>query len=88
MSLPGEVSGKPRAEQQAPPWHQAYPPPTVTDPPSVSRQELLQLFREGKVAGRDFVLVDLRRNDHEVSEEHDLFSCKRVSLWLIFKKRC
>ncbi|KAL9111841.1 MAG: hypothetical protein Q9187_007859, partial [Circinaria calcarea] len=65
MSLSAEAPGKPEAGKQAPPWHQAYPPPKVTDPPSVSRQELLRLFREGEVAGKDFVLVDLRRNDYE-----------------------
>ncbi|KAJ8103383.1 Rhodanese-like domain-containing protein [Lipomyces tetrasporus] len=46
------------------PWYAAYPE-AVTVPDPISRQELLQWFREGKTAGRDFVLVDLRRTDHE-----------------------
>jgi hypothetical protein len=47
------------------PWHASYPAPR-TVAPSLSRQELLQWFREGKRAGTDFVLVDLRRTDFEV----------------------
>ncbi|RMJ24882.1 RHOD [Aspergillus sp. HF37] len=46
------------------PWHASYPAPR-TVAPSLSRQELLQWFREGKRAGTDFVLVDLRRTDFE-----------------------
>lgn len=49
-----------------PPWHAAYPAPKAT-PNTLPRQELLQWFREGKQAGRDFVLVDVRRTDFEVS---------------------
>lgn len=49
------------------PWHAAYPTPDGT-PASISREELLQYMREGAVPGRDFLLVDLRRNDHEVPE--------------------
>ncbi|KAK9371668.1 Rhodanese-like domain-containing protein [Lipomyces chichibuensis] len=46
------------------PWYAAYPE-ARTVAASISRLELLQWFREGKKAGRDFVLVDLRRTDHE-----------------------
>ncbi|KAK9342813.1 Rhodanese-like domain-containing protein [Lipomyces starkeyi] len=46
------------------PWYAAYPE-AVTVPASISRQELLQWFRDGMKTGRDFVLVDLRRTDHE-----------------------
>lgn len=48
-----------------PPWHAAYPAPNAT-PGALPRQELLRWFREGKQAGRDFVLVDVRRTDFEV----------------------
>lgn len=48
-----------------PPWHTAYPAPKST-PDALPRQNLLQWFREGKQAGRDFVLVDVRRTDFEV----------------------
>jgi hypothetical protein len=48
------------------PWHAAYPAPKST-PSSLSRSTLLQWITEGKIAGKDYVLVDLRRNDHTVS---------------------
>jgi arsenical-resistance protein 2 len=47
-------------------WHAAFPAPRNTAR-SISREEMLQWMREGKQAGKDYVLVDLRRNDHEVS---------------------
>ncbi|KAM5373259.1 hypothetical protein ACJZ2D_007088 [Fusarium nematophilum] len=48
------------------PWYAAYPIPRHTQPGSLTREELLKMMKGGdNVAGRDFVLVDLRRNDHE-----------------------
>lgn len=61
--------------QAQPPWHAAYPPPKNSSPESISRAELLQLLllhynnfdgHETKTK-KDFVLIDLRRMDHEVS---------------------
>ena len=49
-----------------PPWHAAFPPPRNENPGSISREELLQRFKSGEQAGVDFLLVDLRRLDHEV----------------------
>lgn len=49
------------------PWHAAYPAPRNTNPDSVSRQDLLQWLEAGQESGKDFLLVDLRRTDHEVS---------------------
>ena len=49
----------------AQPWHAAYPEPTLTAA-SVTRQEVLRWFRDGRQPGKDFVLVDLRRTDFEV----------------------
>ncbi|CAG8887035.1 unnamed protein product [Penicillium egyptiacum] len=46
------------------PWHAAYPAPRGAAS-SISREELLQWIRDGKQAGKDFVLVDLRRTDYE-----------------------
>jgi hypothetical protein len=57
------MSAQPPTEQ---PWHAAFPAPRNTAR-SISREEMLQWMREGKQAGKDYVLVDLRRNDHEVS---------------------
>ena len=37
-----------------------------SSPPSVSRDEVLQWLVQGQKPGKDFVLVDLRRNDHKV----------------------
>jgi len=49
-----------------PPWHAAYPAPK-TDAPSITRDAVLEMLRNGRdTAGKDFVLVDLRRADHEV----------------------
>jgi arsenical-resistance protein 2 len=47
------------------PWHAAYPAPRGAAP-SISREELVQWIRDGKQAGKDFILVDLRRTDYEV----------------------
>jgi len=51
--------------EEPPPWHAAYPAPRTTNPPSVSRAELRAWLKEGQTPGVNFVLVDLRRNDHE-----------------------
>lgn len=49
------------------PWYAAYPTPRHAPPGSLTREELLRMMKAGdSVAGRDFVLIDLRRNDHEV----------------------
>ena len=51
------------------PWHAAYPSPRNKDPDSISRAELLQRLQAGEKPGVDFLLVDLRRTDHEVDLE-------------------
>lgn len=49
----------------AAPWHAAYPAPkSIVD--TLSRGDLLQMFADGKKPGRDILLIDLRRTDHEV----------------------
>ncbi|KAF2687101.1 arsenate reductase [Lentithecium fluviatile CBS 122367] len=45
------------------PWDPAYPIPKNQTPTPISRVEVLSLFHSGKRAGKDFVLVDLRRDD-------------------------
>ena len=49
---------------QEQPWYAAYPPASST-PNGINRRALLQLLKQ---SGEDerFVLVDLRRTDHEV----------------------
>ena len=54
----------PKVEAEKP-WHAAYPAPK-TIASAISRETLLSWMLEGKVAGKDFVLVDLRRTDYEV----------------------
>ena len=51
------------------PWHAAYPTPR-SFAASLSRQGLLQWFREGKLPGKGFALVNLRRTDFEVCWEY------------------
>ncbi|KLU91685.1 hypothetical protein MAPG_10203 [Magnaporthiopsis poae ATCC 64411] len=53
------------------PWHAAYPAPRNTELLSVTREEVLAMLEaqregQGSCKKRDFLLVDLRRVDHEV----------------------
>ncbi|OQV03439.1 Rhodanese-like domain-containing protein isoform 2 [Cladophialophora immunda] len=50
--------------QEEKPWHAHFPAPRETDPQAITREDLLERFRQGQSGGRDFLLVDLRRNDH------------------------
>ncbi|CAG9989459.1 unnamed protein product [Clonostachys byssicola] len=45
-------------------WTEAYPVPSTKTPPVISREELLQWIQDGKAAGKDYLVVDLRRDDH------------------------
>jgi arsenical-resistance protein 2 len=47
------------------PWYAAYPAPK-SEVVTISREEVLQLLKTTPLEGRDFVLIDLRRNDFEV----------------------
>ncbi|KAK0387781.1 hypothetical protein NLU13_4026 [Sarocladium strictum] len=47
------------------PWHAKYPAPTYV-PSEISREDALAMLKDpSQVAGRDYVLVDVRRNDFE-----------------------
>ena len=49
------------------PWYSVYPTPSTPPPPSISRDRVLDLIKYSEGAEkRDYVLVDVRRNDHEV----------------------
>lgn len=52
------------AEQKA--WHDAYPRPRNQTPDVMKREDLLACLNKGEKPGIDFLLIDLRRNDHEV----------------------
>ncbi|KAK4063322.1 hypothetical protein Purlil1_14168 [Purpureocillium lilacinum] len=55
------------SNKTSPPWYAAYPAPRHLQPGCVTREELLWMLKGGEnVAGRDFLLVDLRRADYEV----------------------
>ncbi|KAL8773739.1 MAG: hypothetical protein Q9209_001507 [Squamulea sp. 1 TL-2023] len=47
------------------PWYEAYPPARCETPASISSTELLHALKQGCKPGVDFILVDLRRNDHQ-----------------------
>jgi arsenical-resistance protein 2 len=52
----------------ATPWHAAYPSPLCKTPAAMTRQEVLNMIKDSKnIAGKNYVLVDLRRTDHEVA---------------------
>jgi len=48
-------------------WYTALPEPRNTSPKHITRAELLQRLQGGQRPGVDFLLIDLRRTDHEVS---------------------
>lgn len=47
-------------------WYDAYPEPSTKTPSTISRQELLAWITQGRVSGKDFVVVDLRGADFKV----------------------
>lgn len=50
-----------KAEAQ---WYDGYPAVKSQDVPVLSRSDLLGMIKSGASPGQDFILVDLRRNDH------------------------
>lgn len=61
-------SSKMASTDAATPWHAAYPPPLNKTPPATTRQAALEMMKDCKnIAGKDYVLIDLRRTDHEVA---------------------
>lgn len=46
------------------PWHTAFPAPTNQTPTTISREEVLGLIKQAQ-SKKEFLLVDVRRNDHE-----------------------
>ncbi|KAK2685403.1 hypothetical protein QWA68_015970 [Fusarium oxysporum] len=59
-------SSKMTSTDAATPWHAAYPPPLNKTPTAMTRQEVLEVMKDSKnIAGKNYVLIDLRRTDHE-----------------------
>ena len=49
-----------------PPWHAAYPAPRNT-PATIRREDVLDMIKQSaETSSRDYILIDLRRNDYEV----------------------
>lgn len=49
-----------------PPWHAAYPVPRIT-PATIRREDVLDMIKQtAETSSKDYILVDLRRNDIEV----------------------
>lgn len=48
------------------PWYDAYPAVKSQDVPVLVRSDFLRMIYSGASPGQDFLLVDLRRNDHVV----------------------
>lgn len=57
------------ADQEETPWQAKFPTPRTKEPNVITREELLAKLEAGEKGGRDFLLVDVRRTDHEVSSE-------------------
>jgi hypothetical protein len=49
-----------------PAWYDSYPAPQNKTPSAIDRNDLLALLKSEKRVGKHFLLVDLRRTDHEV----------------------
>ena len=55
---------KPNLER---PWYEAYPVAKYKDIVTILRLDLRILINEGNKLGKEIILVDLRRSDHEAS---------------------
>lgn len=64
FTAPADITAQPT--DNSPPWHAAFPSPRTIEVDAIQRDELLARFKAGERPGKDFVLVDLRRNDHAV----------------------
>lgn len=60
-----DATNKATAEVNAAPWYAAFPAPQ-SPAVTISREEVLDMLKAAPLGKRDFVLVDLRRNDFEV----------------------
>ncbi|KAI9854644.1 MAG: hypothetical protein M1824_000230 [Vezdaea acicularis] len=81
MSDSTPVAGDTSSQKLESPWHAAYPVPKHANPPSIPRTELLQWFRDGQKPGVDFLIVDLRRMDHEGGTIHGSINLPAQSLY-------
>ena len=50
------------------PWEQIVPQAHCISPKSITRHDVLEMLEADQKAGADFLLVDVRRDDHQVKE--------------------
>ncbi|KAI2622049.1 Rhodanese-like domain-containing protein [Xylaria nigripes] len=62
------------------PWHAGFPAPKSTEPVSLTREEVLEKLQAGSI-GREFVLIDLRRNDYEGGTIHGAINLPAQTLF-------
>ena len=55
---------------------EAPPPPSNPNPAAITKADLLRRLQTGQIPGIDFLLVDLRRTDHEVLYPKMLPECQ------------
>ena len=67
------------------PWFEAYPEPSTKTPPTISRQELLKWINAGKLAGKDYIVIDVRGKDHVVHPALLPLLCTRTAIVVIGK---
>lgn len=53
--------------EQPIPWEQVVPSASNISPQSITRDALLDMFLAGQKPGLNFLLIDVRREDHKVS---------------------
>ncbi|KAH8195829.1 hypothetical protein TruAng_009999 [Truncatella angustata] len=64
------------------PWHAAYPSPTNASPATITRDEVLEILKgEDGTTCPSYVLVDLRRTDHEGGTIHGSINLPAQSLY-------
>ncbi|KAJ6258601.1 hypothetical protein Dda_6648 [Drechslerella dactyloides] len=70
------------ASTTAAPWYSAYPAPKSSEPNKVTREEVLELLRSTEnLDAKDFVLIDVRRNDYEGGSIHGSINIPAQSLY-------
>ena len=58
-----------KASTEETPWYSKYPVARTRSPASISREYVLDMIKGGQ---KDFILIDLRRADHEVPNQISL----------------
>lgn len=62
---PIATTGTFKASTQEAPWYSKYPVARTENPASITREEVLKMMNSREEY--DFILIDLRRTDHDVA---------------------